>query len=58
MPKPWNRAPEQKLQVVLSVLRGELSAADTHSRSMVWMNLSALPFVRGRYGRIRRWQTS
>src|SRR5262245_12514451 len=28
-----------------------------HSRSRVWMKRSALPLVRGVYGRVRRWRS-
>ena len=35
MPRPSGRSPEQKLQVVLSVLRGELSAAEAGRRAGV-----------------------
>lgn len=35
MPKPSNKSPEQKLQVVLSVLRGEQSAAEAGRRAGV-----------------------
>ncbi len=32
MPKPSGKSPERKLQVVLAVLRGEVSAADAARR--------------------------
>lgn len=35
MPKRLNKSPEQKLQVVLSVLRGELSAAEAARKAGV-----------------------
>ena len=35
MAKPSDRSPERKLQVVLSVLRGELSATETARRAGV-----------------------
>ena len=35
MPRPSGKSPEQKLQVVLSVLRGELSAAEAGRRAGV-----------------------
>jgi len=34
MPKPPGKSPERKLQVVLSVLRGEMSAADARPSAM------------------------
>lgn len=35
MPKPSGKSPERKLQVVLAVLRGEVSAADAARRAGV-----------------------
>lgn len=35
MPKPSNKSPEQKLQVVLSVLRGEQTAAEAGRKAGV-----------------------
>lgn len=37
MPKPSGKSPERKLQVVLAVLRGEVSAADAARRAACFL---------------------
>lgn len=45
-------------EAVLSFFRTVVGDRYAHSRSSVWMNLSAFPFVRGVYGRVRMWRNS